>query len=161
MLFAAGFSSKTASGRKVNLKLKENKVGNKAARDKSLEIFEIDFTDSLLCDTLFRRIVVTGYDKPATSLKESFFVTNNTGRKIVAVKFSIRYLTIDGRELDNVVREVKKSISPGQTSRIDLQAWDTQRSFHYCKSRSSQKRATMPYDVRIIPVAVTLYKQKF
>ncbi|MCM1378057.1 MAG: hypothetical protein NC097_07000 [Clostridium sp.] len=144
------------SAKKIALKLKTDR---KASARKNHNLIELTASesDTLLRDTIFNKIVITGYDKPATSSKESFFLTNNSGRKIASIEIEIIYQTMDGRRLDRVVREIKKTIPQGETTKIDLQAWDTQRSFHYHKSAASRQRATMPYDVIITPTKITLY----
>jgi hypothetical protein len=100
-------------------------------------------------------ITFSGFDKPATSLKESFFVVNNTDCTLAGMKLEIEYLTTDGRQLHKRELDLKCDIPSGETRKIDVKSWDTQKSFRYYKSAESRKSA-MPFKVKITLISCSL-----
>lgn len=101
------------------------------------------------------QFIITGYDKPASSEQESFFLTNDTDRTLTRINLNIEYLTPDSVAMHRRFLPLNCDIPAGETRKIDIKSWDRQKSFHYYKSRTS-RRATTPYIVRITPTAAYL-----
>lgn len=91
----------------------------------------------------------SGYDKPANTNCETFFVSNlgeaGTLRKI---EIKIDYRTLDKRMLHSRVVTVKCDVPPKQTRIVEVRSWDKQNSFRYYRSREGRNNAT-PYDAHI------------
>lgn len=144
------------SARKVSLKL----TGNKADRQQtSSGMVRGSFMVSSQCKDCnngytLDQITFSGFDKPANSSTESFFITNNTNRTLTGVSLYIEYLTPDGRQLHKQFLRLSCNIPPNETRKTDVRSWDTQRSFHFEKSAPSRRSA--PFSVRFDPVAYYL-----
>lgn len=101
-------------------------------------------------------VLFAGYDKALRASKETVFVTNLMNDTTVeALWFSVTYLDTAGRELHRLQREVRASIPPGATRRLDFPSWDVQRSFYYVGSPPRRSRA-IPYTVTILPDSLLL-----
>lgn len=93
-------------------------------------------------------VVVSGYDKAHQSGKESFFITNNTGRHLRSIGLDIVYKDMKGQELHRSSQPVVCDIPVGETRHISRPSWDRQRSFYYHKNPPSRPRTVAtPYDV--------------
>ncbi len=103
----------------------------------------------------------SGYDKKATSDKESFFVTNRTDRKLCGIDITILYQTTDGRLLHRRIEKINCEILPGETEKIDIPSWDSQKSFHYYLSPPPKRRISTPYVVQFETESIHLrYKNQ-
>lgn len=98
-----------------------------------------------------------GYDKPATSTKETIFITNGTDRTLRAVNVSIDYLDANGRQLHSRTVTLEVEIPGGQTRMATFKSWDTQGSFRYAGSRKSRKE-TYIYTIKLKPLWYRLDK---
>lgn len=90
----------------------------------------------------------SGFDKVAESSKESFFITNLSDAPITSVSLYIEYLTTDGRQLHKRYVTLKCDIPAGETRRVDLKSWDTQKAFYYAGGRTPKRREASPFSVR-------------
>lgn len=108
------------------------------------------------CNSGYRldQIEFSGFDKPANSSVESFFITNNTDRTMSGVSLYIDYQTPDGRQLHKRYLRLKCNIPAGETRKADIKSWDRQKSFHFEKSNPS--RSSSPFTVIFDPVAFYL-----
>lgn len=93
---------------------------------------------------------INGYDKPLRSRRETFFATNNSGKRLDAMAFTIRYYDNKRRMLHSASHRVSVDIPSGETRQVSLRSWDPQFNFYYIRSAVPQ-RATQatPYDVTI------------
>lgn len=90
----------------------------------------------------------SGYDKKLTSTRESLFVSNNTGRRILGLRLTIVYRDMKGRELHSRELTLMEDIADGHRRHLDFKSWDTQKAFY--SHRSVPKRsAGTPYKVQI------------
>lgn len=96
-----------------------------------------------------------GFDKPLTSVKESFFITNNTDRRLRGITLYITYNSTGGKMLHKRFLKLDCDIPAGETRKADIESFDTQRSFYYVKSAVPKKQAT-PFDVKFDLVAYYL-----
>lgn len=133
---------------------KKGSKNNKKAR-KDEEIVVPSSADSL---EWARSIVFAGYDKPAVSGSESFFISNNTERTIRAIEVEITYLDTKGRMLHQRQEYIRMEIPAAETRKVDIKSFDTQHSFYYVKSNAPAKRAT-PFDTRMVIRAIYFAKQ--
>lgn len=148
------------SDAKKRIRVKSAAKSGSAAKDVSDEriaIVECD-TVMLMPDGFSRRyspqdIEVFGYDKPATSDKESFFVKNGTDRTLTGFTLKVEYRGKDGKQLHSRTIETECDIPAGETRRIDIKSWDVQKSYYYEKSRVS-RRPAIPYSVIITPAGI-------
>lgn len=98
----------------------------------------------------------SGYDKKASSEKESFFIINRSDRELTGVSLYIVYLTTDSVQLHRRWAKINCSIPPGETGKVDIRSWDTQNSFYYYRSDPPRRRRATPYMVRFEPVTIYL-----
>lgn len=110
------------------------------------------------CNNGYRldQVVFSGFDKNQSSAKESFFIINNTDRTLTGITLYIDYNTPDGRQLHKQFLKLSCSIPAGQTRKVDIPSWDTQRSFYYYKSQANKKHPGNSFDVRFDPIAYYL-----
>jgi hypothetical protein len=101
------------------------------------------------------QISFSGFDKPSSSERESFFVTNNTDSRMTAFSIYIEYLSTDGRQFHKRFLKLDCDIPPSETRKVDIKSWDRQHSFHYISSNAGRNKTT-PFTVKFIPVAYWL-----
>lgn len=108
------------------------------------------------CNNGYRldQISFSGFDKPATSRHESFFITNNTDRVMTGVSLYIEYITPEGRMLTKKFMKLSCHIPAGETRAVQISTWDTNSSFHYVGSRS--RKGSNPFTVIFDPIAFYL-----
>ena len=102
---------------------------------------------------MFRPETITfaGYDKQATSLRETFHIINSSQLTLRKVEFEITYKDMQGRMLHKRTATVGCYIPPGETRKADTKTWDSQNSFYYYLSNPPRRVAT-PYQVEIRPL---------
>lgn len=99
--------------------------------------------NTVTVDTLsLNDVTFFGFDKPLSSTKESFFVTNHTDNEITGIELDIEYLTIDSLQLHRRTVNIDCSIPGKQTRKIDIPSWDKQKSFYFFQSAKPRKQAT-------------------
>lgn len=105
-----------------------------------------DFEDhGMACE----QFIFTGYDKPASSANESFFITNNSTVQVSQITVEICYMDIEGREFHRRKAIADVDLPAGSTRNVTIPSWDKQKSYHYYHSVRSPKRITNPYRVAI------------
>jgi len=107
--------------------------------------------DALLPDSLGTEIdpnavSLKGYSKRASDNKESFFVTNNTGHRMSAVRLLLRYSTMNGEMLTQRTVTVPVELKPGETKLVSIKSFDVQRLFYFYAGPKPRKQAT-PFKV--------------
>lgn len=101
-------------------------------------------------------LVITGYDKPLRSRKETLFITNNNLRHLLAVELTLRYVDMSGRQLHESTRWIPCDIPAGETRQLSFKSWDEQLSFYYYLSRPPRTESVTPYNVECTPVRLIL-----
>lgn len=91
-------------------------------------------------------IVMSGYDKPLRSNRETAFFTNNTNHHVAALVLNITYLDAKKRTLHKRRQVVKCSLPAGETRQLAWTSWDRQQSFVYALSRKPRVEAST-YDI--------------
>ena len=92
---------------------------------------------------------VNGFDKPLRSRRETFFTTNNTGRPVDALAFTITYFDSNKRQLHQAKHRLDLVIPDTETRQVSVRSWDVQNSFYYVRSAKPDRAAGSPFDVTI------------
>lgn len=91
-------------------------------------------------------IIISGYDKPLSSHRETFFVTNNSNNTITALNITFDYRDRKNRQLHSVTTTIDCEIPSGTTRQLSISSWDKQKSFYYYLSAKPRRKAT-PFSV--------------
>ena len=122
----------------------------KNLRSVEVPIAVLESSDGLLPDSLVdidpNAVTLKGYSKRASDSKESFFITNNTGHRMSAVRLMLRYSTMQGELLTQRTVTVPVSLKPGETKLVEVKSFDVQRLFYYYAGPQPRKQAT-PFQV--------------
>lgn len=97
-----------------------------------------------------------GFDKPSSSDKESFFITNRLPKTIAGLTLEITYLTPEGRLLHRRVLTQRCYVPAGETRKLDVRSFDTQGAYHYYLSSPGRSGAT-PFKVSFRPLTLFVY----
>lgn len=89
-----------------------------------------------------------GYEKKLRASRETIFIENLSDSTIESISFTIDYLDTSGRQIHRRSLRKETDIPPHQTRRLDIQSWDTQKSYYYIHGEHPRKSAT-PYDITI------------
>ena len=122
----------------------------KNLRSVEVPVVVMDTADGLLPDSLMQvdpaAVTLKGFSKRASDSKESFFITNNTGHRMSAVRLLMRYTTMQGEMLTQRTVTVPVSLKPGETKLVSVKSFDVQRLFYYYAGPQPRKAAT-PFQV--------------
>ena len=122
----------------------------KNLRSTEVPVAVLEATDDLLPDSLAtvdpNAVTLKGFSKRASDSKESFFITNNTGHRMSAVRLLLRYTTVNGELLTQRSVTVPVSLKPGETKLVSIKSFDVQRLFYYYAGPQPRKQAT-PFKV--------------
>ena len=122
----------------------------KNLRSLEVPIAVLESSDGLLPDSLVdidpNAVTLKGYNKRASDSKESFFITNNSGHRMSAVRLMLRYSTMQGELLTQRTVTVPVSLKPGETKLVEVKSFDVQRLFYYYAGPQPRKQAT-PFQV--------------
>lgn len=153
LTFATG-----AEARKKGFRLEAGKVSKSEADEQKMAkgsfMVASQCTD---CNNGYKidQITFTGYDKPRNSSTETFFITNNTDRRMSGITLYIDYRMPDGRQLTKRFVRLVCDIPPGETRSADIPSWDKNKNFYYEKSEAGRKGGT-PYTVIFDPISFYL-----
>lgn len=114
---------------------------------------KVELYDTVFTSADSSRISFKGYEKTLRSSKESFYVTNRSDSTLERLILSIDYLDMAGRQLDRRTVEVELDMCAGETRRVDIASWDTQKVMYYYRSPKPKAEQATPYKVRIKLVA--------
>ncbi len=122
----------------------------KNLRSTEVPVVVLEQGDDLLPDSLTQidpnAVSLKGYSKRASDSKESFFITNNTGHRMSAVRLLLRYTTMGGEMLTQRTVTVPVNLKPGETKLVEVKSFDVQRLFYYYAGPQPRKQAT-PFKV--------------
>lgn len=90
----------------------------------------------------------SGYDKPNSATRETFFVTNLDSVDIAGVGLEFEYFDTNDRQLHRAAHSVMTEIPAGETRVVSVPSWDRNNSFHYYLSQSPARRRSTPYKVK-------------
>ncbi len=136
------------------------KTTRKALRSDAVQVGEWIMTDSRggavdtartdTADVPFRKgaIAIKGYVKRASDTRESFLITNNTGRRITRVRMLMRYSDTEGSMIHEREVSVACDLKDGETRQVSVASFDKHRSFYYYAGDKPRKRAT-PFVVQV------------
>lgn len=102
-------------------------------------------------------IKFTGYDKNLASTKESFHIINGSGLDIKSMFVKIIYKDMSGRMLHSREISIREEIPCGETRKVDIPSWDTQKTFYYYLS-TRPKRIAAPYKISISLLSLSAYE---
>lgn len=106
-------------------------------------------------DSISQYIKFYGFDKNANSVKESFYICNESESYIGEINLSIIYRDLNGRMLHCREERVITDIPPHETRMIIIPALDRQRNLYYHKSKPPRKGG-MPFKVEIYLKSVSI-----
>lgn len=119
--------------------------------------------DMAVDSTAADSIRITSYDKPLRSLRETFFVTNQSATDtVVRLVLSLTYLSVsDSVMLHSRDASIACEIPPLQTRQLYLIAWDRQYTYYseHTRIKPTGTRA-VPYTTRIKVNGATLRKTR-
>ena len=122
----------------------------KNLRSTEVPVVALEADDALLPDSLAQRdpnaVTLKGFSKRASESKESFFITNNTGHRMSAVRLLLRYTAMSGEMLTQRTVNVPVNLKPGETKLVSIKSFDVQRLFYYYAGPQPRKQAT-PFKV--------------
>ena len=134
----------------VNTLDARTRTTRKNLRSVEVPIAVLESSDGLLPDSLVNvdpnAVTLKGYSKRASDSKESFFITNNTGHRMSAVRLLLRYTTMQGEMLTQRTVNVPVNLKPGETKLVSIKSFDVQRLFYYYAGPQPRKSAT-PFQV--------------
>ncbi len=90
----------------------------------------------------------SGYDKPNSATRETFFVTNLDSIDIAGVAVEFDYFDAQDRQLHRAAHTVIIDIPAGQTRSVSVPAWDRNHAFHYYLSGAPARRRSAPFKVK-------------
>lgn len=99
-------------------------------------------------------IIFVGYDKQLNATKETFHVINRSPYTLTGAKVKIVYKDMSGRMFHSRTVSFKCDIPSGETRKIDLPSWDSQKSFYYHLSTKPRRQA-VEYTIELDPVSFT------
>lgn len=152
-LFIAICMAFTASidARKIRTKLPVKSVVAINVKEDTDNVRKITITknDSAgIFDRITEKIRFYGFDKTLTSTKESFFIINGLDSTLTSISIEITYFDMHRRQLHKSVTSVDCNIPGGETRRVDIKSWDTQKAFYFHQSAKPRRQAT-PFDVTL------------
>ncbi|MBQ9076422.1 MAG: hypothetical protein IJY31_01055 [Muribaculaceae bacterium] len=103
------------------------------------------------CDTIVPdsgQIVISGFDKPLRSSRETFFVSNRCGRTVTSLTVRLVYYDMSGRQLHSSCVPVECNIPAGETRQLSIRAWDRQQAFYYYLSEKPKRSRATPFRVK-------------
>jgi len=86
---------------------------------------------------LEKDITMVSYEQSWRDSEGTLALKNNTNEDIKNVVFVITYLDMSGQELDYQEFAEDIDIAPGMTRKLDIPAYEHDRSYHYYKSENS------------------------
>lgn len=90
----------------------------------------------------------SGYDKPNSSLRETFFVTNLDSLGVAGIGLEFEYYDMEGRQLHRASHELAIDVPAGETRAVSVSSWDRNNAFHYYRSEAPKRRRSSAYKVK-------------
>ena len=100
-------------------------------------------------------ILISGYDKPLRSLRETFFATTHYSSAVTSLTVEMTYHNDDDM-LHSRVITIPCDIPSGETRQLYTTAWDRQYTYYYHRTRITPKsKGAIAYEVKIVPLSIT------
>lgn len=150
-------TSAEASAKKVQLRLKSptGSDSEKESRQNANTDRRHLHADSVTLEEVRQRLAFSGFDKPASSRRETFLITNNSTNDIASLTLQIVYSDLDGRMLHSRDEEISTVIPAGETRLATIKSFDPQGTLYYKESRPP-KNGGQPFQVDIYLLDVFL-----
>lgn len=100
----------------------------------------------LAADKENQAVTMVSYEQGWLDSQGTIALKNNTTKDIYNVKFIITYLGMSGEQLDYEEFLVNVDIAPGRTKKVDIPAYEHDRSYSYYKSEA---RSGNPHKFKI------------
>lgn len=89
-------------------------------------------------DTL-KAVTMVSYEQSWSDFEGTLALRNNTNEEIHNITFLIKYLDMNGNDLDYAEYTRELDIAPGMTKKIDIPAYEHRRQYSYYKSEAIEK----------------------
>lgn len=89
-------------------------------------------------DTL-KAVTMVSYEQSWSDFEGTLALRNNTDEEIHNITFQIKYLDMNGNDLDYAEYTREIDIAPGMTKKIDIPAYEHRRQYSYYKSEAIDK----------------------
>lgn len=99
-------------------------------------MWSLVFTCALAQTTKENAVTMVSYEQAWSDSEGALSVKNNTDEEIYNISFRLVYFDIAGKQLDYKDFLEDVSIEPGMTKKVDVRAYEHDRSYHYYKSAS-------------------------
>ncbi len=129
----------TCYGRKVNSRRADSDIARSETVAEAVDA--VGNQDSL--------VVISGYDKPLRSSKETLFATNRSDRALQRMALTIAYYDTQGRLIHKRSCMLPARIPAGESRQLSFSSWDIQQSFYYLNSRKPKVSGAVPYDIAV------------
>lgn len=143
MLLISIASALPTEAKKIYTKLKAP-AANISTQDTRIKVYPHQRSKF---DLVEQKLIFIAYDKRAGADKETFFVENGSESNLSKIEIEIKYFVNGDKQIHSQTVELKGPFPAKETRKVDIKSWDTQKSYHYINSTSSQKGST-PYTVR-------------
>lgn len=82
-------------------------------------------------------VTMVSYEQSWLDSDGTLALRNNTNERIYNVAFLIKYLDMEGNELDYEEYECNIDIAPGMTKKVNIPAYEHRRYYHYYKTHDN------------------------
>ncbi len=96
------------------------------------------YVSAISKDTL-KAVTMVSYEQSWNDFEGTLALRNNTNEEIHNITFLIKYLDMNGNDLDYAEYTRELDIAPGMTKRVDIPAYEYKREYSYYKSKAIDK----------------------
>lgn len=146
-----GLGSEALLAKKVTTHLAAPEMDKKEKRKKQ----SVTKKDKAGFESVVRNITFMGYDKKTGASKETFFVDNGSDTELKSIVIEISYFNAAKKLIHKREVEINQEFPPRETRKVDINSWDSQKSYHYINSVPS-KNGSAPYTVRFKVISFTV-----
>ncbi len=96
------------------------------------------YVSAISKDTL-KAVTMVSYEQSWSDIEGTLALRNNTNEEIHNITFLIKYLDMNGNDLDYAEYTRELDIAPGMTKKTDIPAYERSRQYSYYKSEAIDK----------------------
>lgn len=145
------------SAKKSSLRLKAPSSDSKKTVAERKTPVRLD-ADEMAC--IAPEISFSGFDKPFSSHRESFLITNNSSQYIASMRLRIIYRDLTGRMLHSRDEKIDLVIPPSETRQATIKSFDSQSTLYYRHSKPP-KSGGQPFDVAIEILQISVPRNQY